>query len=393
MITVGLLWHSTTSDNLGVGALTQSQIAICKSAAKIINTNIRFIIFGTMGGQDYVPAGAEVIQGSRISLRQIVMGRSPFMTELDQCDVILDIGEGDSFTDIYGFKRLLFLFVTKYCVLQKKIPLVISPQTIGPFNHWINRKVASTLMKHCTKVFARDYQSADYLLRIGVKKNTDAVVDVAFRLPFTHQLKIINNKCDIGINVSGLLFTGGYEGTNQFGLKLDYPELIRKLLKKWTDDDNNVIWLIAHVIPDELPRDDDRLAIAKLKREFPKIQVAPVFKSPEEAKSFISGMNFVTGARMHACIAALSTGVAVMPVAYSRKFNGLFSSLNYPHFVDAKCDSTEQAFDAICAALDKRIELSSLAKDSQRQALVELKRYEMYLINLFKDLSRSKKNK
>jgi polysaccharide pyruvyl transferase WcaK-like protein len=383
MVTIGLLWHSTTSDNLGVGALTQSQIAICTAAAESARVKVKFIVFGTQGEQNYAPKDTDIVQGSRISLRQIASGRSPFIKELRTCDVVLDIGEGDSFADIYGFKRLLFLFVTKLCVLWIRIPLVISPQTIGPFNYGINRVIATAILRRSTRVFARDYLSADYLRAIGVRANTSEVVDVAFRLPFIRPTKYPDGKRHIGINVSGLLFSGGYEGSNQFGLALDFPNLIRKLIEHWSADDHNVVWLIAHVIPNGLPRDDDRMANATLAKEYPNVRLAPSFNSPEEAKSFIAGMDFITGARMHACIAALSAGVAVAPVAYSRKFNGLFNSLNYPFFADAKVHSTEQAYDLICDALVRNGELSEMAVKSQTQALVELSKYENYLRDLF----------
>lgn len=388
MITVGLLWHSTSSDNLGVGALTQSQIAICKAAAAEAGQQVKFIVFGTQGGQSYAPSDTDIVQGSRISLKQILTGRSAFVKELGGCDLVLDIGEGDSFADIYGIKRLLFLFVSKLCVLTKRIPLIISPQTIGPFQYFLTRKIAAALMRSATRVFARDYQSADYLRDLQVTNNTSEVVDVAFRLPFVRPAKYNDGKCHIGINVSGLLYSGGYEGSNQFGLTLNYPDLIRQLLKTWTADANNVVWLVAHVIPDALPRDDDRVAIASLVEEFPGVRVPPPFRSPEEAKSFISGMDFVTGARMHACIAALSAGVAVMPVAYSRKFNGLFTSLNYPHYVDAKRESTDEALAKLYSALPDRKNLSQLAEKSQHQAHATLQKYQDYLRDLFKRLSK-----
>ena len=42
---------------------------------------------------------------------------------------------------------------------------------------------------------------------------------------------------------------------------------------------------------------------------------------------------------MHATIAAFSAGVPVVPMAYSRKFNGLFiDTLSYPHLIDLKED-------------------------------------------------------
>jgi len=50
------------------------------------------------------------------------------------------------------------------------------------------------------------------------------------------------------------------------------------------------------------------------------------------------------GARMHATIAAFSAGVPVVPMAYSRKFNGLFEeTLSYPHIVDMKSVGNKEA--------------------------------------------------
>ena len=91
---------------------------------------------------------------------------------------------------------------------------------------------------------------------------------------------------------------------------------------------------------------------------------------------------------MHACIAALSAGVAVMPVAYSRKFNGLFTSLNYSHYVDAKRESTEEALAKLYGALPNRQQLSQLAEKSQNQAHTTLQKYQDYLRDLFKQLSK-----
>jgi hypothetical protein len=47
---------------------------------------------------------------------------------------VLDIGAGDSFTDIYGPKRFAYLWLTKAMAIARRRPLVLSPQTIGPFS-------------------------------------------------------------------------------------------------------------------------------------------------------------------------------------------------------------------------------------------------------------------
>ena len=386
MITIGLLWHSLSSDNLGVGALTESQIAICQSAAQRAGVEVEYIVFGTVGGSSYAPQGVRLIKGSRVSIKQMLTGRSPFLKELERCDIVFDIGEGDSFADIYGLKRFLFLIASKIAVLAKGKALVLSPQTIGPFDRWYARTIAAIVMRRCQQVFSRDGLSAAYLRKIGVVDNTDEVIDVAFRLPFAKPALRSDQRIRIGINVSGLLFSGGYAGGNQFGLTLDYPDLIRRLLRSWAAMPGNEVWLIPHVIPDNIPNDDDRVAIDELIQEFPGVHRAPEFSSPSEAKSFIAGMDFVTGARMHACIAAFSSGVPVMPLAYSRKFNGLFAALEYPWIADAKAMTTDQAYVAIIDGFERRAELAQCEIVGNCIAQAKLERYETFVMHAIQAL-------
>lgn len=64
---------------------------------------------------------------------------------------------------------------------------------------------------------------------------------------------------------------------------------------------------------------------------------------------------------MHSTIAAFSSGVPIVPMAYSRKFNGLFiDTLDYNHLVDLKTDDNGAILDKIKDAFDDRDNISSL---------------------------------
>jgi colanic acid/amylovoran biosynthesis protein len=386
VLTVGLIWHSVSSDNLGVGALTESQIALCRRAAQAIGCQMKFVIFGTEGRLSYVPEGTEISIAARLSLKQLVLGRSDYPARISECDVVLDIGEGDSFTDIYGVQRFIFLIASKIIVLAQGRRLVLSPQTIGPFDHWYSRWIARSVMKRCEKVFVRDGLSAEYMRSLGLLDHVEEVIDVAFALPYSRGVAPEPGRINIGLNVSGLLFSGGYTGNNQFGLTIDYPTLMRKLLAAWSQDARYRVWLIAHVVPDQLPRDDDRVAIEVLVKEFPEARRAPDFTSPGQAKSFISALDFMTGARMHACIAAFSSGVPVVPVAYSRKFNGLFSSLEYRWISDGRSQTTEESLDLILEGFARREELADLVAHGNAIAQHRLDRYRDSLTSTFRSL-------
>ena len=98
-------------------------------------------------------------------------------------------------------------------------------------------------------------------------------------------------------------------------------------------------------------------------------------------------MDFFVGARMHACIGAFSSGVPVVPLAYSRKFNGLFESLNYRHFGDCKKDSLEQALTKVQTAFDNRHALKAEVVAGNQIAQTKLAKYENYLADVLKDLN------
>jgi colanic acid/amylovoran biosynthesis protein len=119
--------------------------------------------------------------------------------------------------------------------------------------------------------------------------------------------------------------------------------LVRKLVAHFVALPEVELHLVGHVIEPNMPVEDDLRVCRQLADEFPGCIVAPHFERPSEAKSYIASLDFFTGARMHACIAAFSAGVPVVPMAYSRKFNGLFGSLGYEAIADMKCIDTVAA--------------------------------------------------
>lgn len=376
LVTVGLMWHSLGSGNLGVGALTESNIAIVRGIAEELGLRVRFIVLGTSDATVPELAAELAAAGHELQVRRIRVYRKDFRDAVRSCDLVLDIGEGDSFADIYGMKRFRFHWLSKNIVCSLGRPLILSPQTIGPFDGGLARMMAKQIMRRCTRVFARDNLSSAYLREIGMAGNVDEAIDVAFRLPFARTERAPDGKVRVGINVSGLLFNGGYTGNNQFGLSIDYAATMRELLRQLTARPEVEVHLVSHVIEPHMPVEDDVTSARKLAGEFPGVIVAPTFKRPSEAKSYISGMDFFTGARMHACIAAFSSVVPVVPIAYSRKFNGLFGTLGYTVLADGKKMRDAELVALVMQSLDRRDEIRPQVAAGVAQALERLKSYE-----------------
>ena len=105
------------------------------------------------------------------------------------------------------------------------------------------------------------------------------------------------------------------------------------------------VHLIPHVIDLKEDAHDDDYKICKILQEkYPETILAPAFHTPIEAKSYISNMKIFIGSRMHSTIAAFSSDVVTIPISYSRKFEGLFNSLNYEYVINGREETTESAY-------------------------------------------------
>lgn len=389
MLTIGLLWHSLGSSNLGVGALTLSQIAIAERAAAKINTEVQFRVFGWLGEDSYRDS-SNIASVCDVTRSFFVPWKSPFLSQIRKCDLVLDIGEGDSFSDIYGLKRCAYFTGTKLAVWLSGQPLILSPQTIGPFKGIAPRAIANFAMRRSKRVFARDHLSLEYL-RLNDIDNADEAIDVAFALPYRSEPRPVGAKVRVGINVSGLLYNGGYTRDNQFGLSLDYAALTHEMLDWFSARQDCEVYLVSHVVSDSLAVENDLMVCQALKERYPNVHVVNRFATPVDAKTFISTLDFFVGARMHACIAAFSSGVPVVPLAYSRKFNGLFESLSYPYFGDCKKESQDKVMNLVQDAFQRRSELKAHVESGNKTAQSKLSKYEDYLVEVLESIHEQKR--
>lgn len=280
-----------------------------------------------------------------------------------EADFILDIGQGDSFADIYGVNRFNIINLIHREAIKYHKPYCLLPQTIGPFKNEAIQDEAVKAITRADMVMARDKQSYDYTKEIAPdQKHLKEYIDVAFFLPYTKQ-QFDKNYIHVGLNISALLWHGGYTQDNQFGLKDDYQTCVCNIIAYFLKQPNVKLHLIPHVVGSERGVENDYAVSFDLQKEYnhPNLILAPLFLSPVDAKNYISGMDFFMGARMHSTIAAFSSGVPVVPMAYSRKFNGLFiDTLDYNHLVDLKTDDNGAILDKIKDAFDDRDNISSL---------------------------------
>lgn len=388
-VNVGLLWHSVASGNLGVVALTLSQLAIVSQAALEAGVTLKVMIFGwQLDGSMAPPSGCADIDYIPIDAKSLLLPGTPLRRALSACDVVLDVGEGDSFSDIYGFKRLVYLCLSKKVAVSRGAALVLSPQTLGPFASSANERLARWAISSATHVFARDPISMEWALGAVPRERATEAIDMAFCLPFERQMRTANTAPRIGINVSGLLYFGGYGGGNSLGLSLDFKSLTHQLVEWALSVPDAEVWLVSHVMSRDIPEEDDNTAAHAVQQLYPHVRIAGPFAGPSEAKSFMSGLDFFTGGRMHACIGAFSSGVPTVPLAYSRKFNGLFGSLDYSIMADCRVLGEAEVLAVVKQAYRDRLQVAAQVRAGIETAHRKLQPYRDALVELLRTMGR-----
>ena len=303
----------------------------------------------------------------------------------DNSDYILDIGQGDSFADIYGKGR--FMWIDRIHTIARKYhkPYCLLPQTIGPFENEEIKKQAIKSIEKANLCMARDKQSLDYVTKnVPQQKKVCECIDVAFFLPYD-TISQDKNYIHVGINISALLWHGGYMRNNQFGLKCEYQLLVRQLIDYFLNQENVKVHLVPHVVGSERSIENDYAVSYDLWCEYnhPNLLLAPLALGPIEIKSYIAGLDFFMGARMHATIGAFSAGVPVVPMAYSRKFNGLFlDTLSYNHMVDMKTMDNDDIVEVIKIAYANR---NVLKKEIEHQMSTTVKEKKQLIMNKLKE--------
>lgn len=346
---IGLLGALINNENLGCLALTYSQIKLLEEISKEENLDIQYYVFEGHPSNEMTELlerklGMEPGRIFAFDITPLFRLRRflhHFRTGIQtwnafrKCDLFIDLTAGDSFTDIYG--QYTFDSETNVKLLVKKLgkPLVLGPQTYGPFQRKENIAKAVKAINRADVVISRDQRSAEYLAQF-TDKEILVTTDLAFDLPYTKKEILATEKIRVGLNISGLLINHKTEATSlEIQFQTDYEQYIVNLLDWLLEAGIYQVYVIPHVGND---------GTQWIKSQYgDRLTYLGPFQDPISAKNEIATMDIFIGSRMHATVGAFSSGVCTIPVAYSRKFSGLFHHLNYEYIINLLEMDTMQA--------------------------------------------------
>jgi colanic acid/amylovoran biosynthesis protein len=319
-----------------------------------------------------------------------------WLKEMFDTDLVVSLAAGDSFSDTYGFLRLLYISLPQILAVLVGKRLILLPQTIGPFHHRVSKALARYILTRADVIYSRDHSGQTSTERfLGLTKGDRKVrfcYDLGFDVdtPNTSAATIVGLAAErhrhsplIGVNVSGLLMMGGYSRNNMFGLTADYSKLVFRLIDYFVATQCATVVLIPHVMGDSGESD-----VCACEAVFERMQsryagtVGIVRNATDygDVKALIGQCDFFIGARMHACIGALSQHVPAVSMAYSDKFMGVMETLELPDLVvDPRTMNEDEIVQSVDRVFTRRLELRCaleqrmpLVKQTIRRLLIDL---------------------
>ena len=259
-------------------------------------------------------------------------------------DAVLDVSGGDSFTDLYGPHRFAAMVMTKQLALDNGLPLILLPQTLGPFQNASSLRVATNILTRARAVWVRDQASYDFL-RDVLGQNFDPArhrlgIDMAVALPQAQPmlpeaiLRLLSANRDFplaGLNVSGLLTHDPDAARAQFRLADRHDRQTEATaLAALQADPKMQLLLVPHVNRAPGHPESDLDACQRLRAGLPtelaaRVHVLDTALNAMELKWVLARLDWFAGARMHATIGAFSSGTPTLGLGYSDKTAGVFA--------------------------------------------------------------------
>ena len=312
-----------------------------------------------------------------------------WLRSLLDAEFIGDIRGGDSFSDIYGFRRFVEGCLPLLSAALLGCRYTLLPQTYGPFRLPLSRWLATLLLRQAATVLTRDRNCEEIVRRLSGRM-ASFCPDVAFTLQAMRpeHISFTPGNFDlggrhllVGVNVSGLLFMGGYTRRNMFALRSDYREMIGGLVDRLLASTTARVLLVPHAFDSEREEEACSSILVSAGSRYPgRVFMLTTALTEREIKWLIGRTDFFVGSRMHACIAALSQGVPAIGLSYSNKFLGVFESAGVGESViDLRQTEGSQVIEQTMAALTRRTDIA-------RQLQIRVAAIKEEIVSVFDDL-------
>lgn len=262
-----------------------------------------------------------------------------------------------------------------------RLPVVISPSSIGPFYGRLNRALAQWALNKAGMIIAREEISVAILREIGVTRpHIYQTTDVAFlldgrpdRLPehLRTLLSASHGTLKVGMSVRWYSFPGHPDPEGQAE---HYMNSMAGLVRHMIEAYGAFVCLTPHVTAGGSTDDDTLITrrVAELSGgKSARLVLIEDDLAPSELKAFYGSMDLFVGVRMHANIFALGAGVPTLAIAYEPKTRGIMDRLGLSDFVVSIREIDEAS---LCERFDRLFRTRQEVRQKLATVLPEVRR-------------------
>lgn len=281
-----------------------------------------------------------------------------------KADMVVAVG-GDNFTESYSMDSAVKnINYVKYAQYIGKTTVVWAA-SIGPFNDDALRDLATTVFRQADLITVRERWSLEYLRSLDISDNVRLVADPAFHLKRrktqrTESLLPPPARITIGVGIAGL-------GAKFLSISKDsYEQIFSQFIDHVIDAYKATVRLIPHVMYDG---NDDLAAcqavMNRVKRKDRIVLAGAYDMQADELKEMIAQCDYFMGLRTHSTIAALSSYVPTIAIAYSKKAWGIFEDV---------CGHTNYVVDGNSLTVEKLLNTFELLFSNRKSVVQTLRK-------------------
>jgi len=346
----------------GPGSPNKGAVAIVRSAKEALEKHIPQSQFGvlltpTQANPNYTAPGAEIVRIA--SRRQAIfvtfecilwrMSRGLFRRDLlnlekklplFQYDLFVDVS-GDCFNDDWGIRHLLFYLSSLLDGLILKKSLVFYGESIGPFTTLIGKYLARYMLRRAKLIMVREEISRDILQKLGIRAILTG--EPAFALESLLNAEMEKQISDfrgtgklVGISLAqqAILISSRQSNSKKQKNLNSYIDTMTQTVNYLIEEKGAKVVLVPHVCGPGIA--DDRIiqskVLAKIKNKEKVLNITEDYEA-EELKGIIGRCWMFIGTRMHANVAALSSGVPTIAIRCEHKAQGIMRQAGLERYV------------------------------------------------------------
>lgn len=307
----------------------------------------------------------------------------------------------DTFTDYYGTLSLYAKLAQPFLCSLWNVPYAVCGITAGPFRSRLATMMARRVLTKARFVTVRDEASRDLLAKMGIR--SVKVADLAFLLQPSSDLLIPlagwqehapSKQLVVGIAANSYRWSHALgRGFKSAEADAAYVKCMANIVDHIVEGHDASVLLIAHATG---PTADDRgvhQQIAGVVKHRDRVRIIEDRYRTDQLKAYISSCDVFIACRMHAAIAAVSTHVPTIAIAWSDKFRGVLGSYLDADgcLIDIRRLSPEDFESEVCRRVDDAIVRREELTEHLRRRMAEARREAALNVEMITDLLRPQK--